>query len=922
MPAPRRFLLIFAILITLAVDSPAACNLPTVYTEQFRATAHDLSIDGGDLWVATNYGVALYDRTVDPPSLRASIAVPGPSTTVASSGGIAYVGSGREVYVVTRSGGNPRLGVSLDVGSLIQDMLLFGSHLYVANENGVAVVSLSQPESPFLARTLATAPGGARSLARIGTTLYAADGDTSVEAFDLQTPSAPQRIGAVATSRRTTSVTATGTRLYASDGFRTEFFSGTGTALTREGETETFGVSTLAATAPDLLFVAGNDRTIRAVDLTARTPAVLFETSSPTTNGTVNRVLKLVASADRLYVAAGDAGLLTYDTTTFRSPLAVRSQAIGPADSLVANGSSVVVAPTSGGLRQYSTDAAGTLGLVREWDLTKQWTVRDLNGTRLLTTAASAFKVHDLLVTPPRTVVSGSFPRAAVSAALTGDAIYAVLSDQTLWRADLVIGTAVKVGGVGAPSAVARGGTALALIETAGGASTTIRFFSNGDPYSSPKIATIEGFPVGKVAVSSSGIVAAATFRGLNVIDFNQSPIVVRTASITNASDVRSIVLSGDRVVVLTGGAVQVLNLAALTEVRSYILPGENQSLSLDINGGGVAFVAGNGGVTTVLLDREAKLPRLLSVPATNEFFRKLVGSEQLLAFFDGRKITLMRLRPDGLPDRASRVSGPIAVDVAVVGDRAYGLSGSGKITAYTSAGVSVADYQMNEGPGAVPQTISAVAGALYVSLSRCAGGVCENKTLVLDPRNGMIVLSATMTGSIVDVVVDAVVEGARAYVLTSFPSEIRILNVSNPYQPAPLNSRASENSPVSIAYSSSFDMVYTIGSRLIGYDAASLSRRVELLEYVAESTGRLTLSDQRLRIAGDCAVLVGRTFGPQFYSIGSPEMWSFEPVAQTPAAVRSVVTRPGFIYLLSDYSFEIRSSVVRPTTRARGARR
>ncbi|HXI14274.1 MAG TPA: hypothetical protein VNM92_16770 [Thermoanaerobaculia bacterium] len=920
MPAPHPpCILVLAILLNVALEGRAACNPPTVYTEQFRATALDLSLDGNDLWVATNYGVALYDRTVDPPLLRGSVAVPGPTTTVRAFNGVAYVGSGRSLYVVTRSGGTLTLGASFDVASSIRDTLLFDSHLYIATETGVVVVSVIQPANPSVGRLLATGTGGALSLARIGTTLYVADGDTSVEAFDLRVPSAPARLGAVNTARRAISVTANGTRLYVSDGLRTEFFSGSGISLSRDGETERFGVSALTGTSSGLVFVAGNDRTLRAVDLTSSTPAVLFETSSPISGGTVNRVVKLAATANRLYAAAGDAGLLTYDTSAFSAPFAIRSQAIGTADSLIATGSSVIVAPSAGGLRQYSTDQAGTLNLVREWDGTTTWNVRDLNGTRLLTTAGSTFKVHDLLVTPPRTIISKSFPRPVTSAALTGDAVYAVLSDQTLWRADLVIGTAVRIGGVGAPSAVARGGNALALVESAGSGVTTVRFYSTGDPLAVPRAATIEGFPVGRVAVSTTGIVAAATFRGLSVVDFNQSPPVLRTASIKDASDVRSIVLSGDRVVILTGMMVQLLDLSTLKEVRSYPLPGENHSLSLDAAGGNVAFVAGNGGVTTLLLDREAGLPQLLSAAATNEFFRKLVGSDQLLALFDGRKITLMKLRSDGLPDRASRVSGAIAVDVAVVGDRAYGLSGSGKVTAYTSSGTPVADYQINEGSETVPLTIAAIAGALYVSVSRCPGGVCENKTVVLDPRNGMIAPSATMSGAIVDVVV----EGTRAFVLSNFPREIRIFNLADPYRPALVNSRVPEGAPVSIAYDARVDTLYTLGSTVIGYDPLSLSRKGELLNpYVAESTGRLTINDQRLRIFGDCAVVVGREFGPQFFEIKSALIWSPELVAPSPAAFRSIFTRSGFLYLLSDYSLEVRSSSVPGTARSRATRR
>src|SRR5881394_920787 len=45
------------------------CPYSHVASIPFRSTAYDVAIDGNDLWLATGYGVALYDRTVDPPKL-------------------------------------------------------------------------------------------------------------------------------------------------------------------------------------------------------------------------------------------------------------------------------------------------------------------------------------------------------------------------------------------------------------------------------------------------------------------------------------------------------------------------------------------------------------------------------------------------------------------------------------------------------------------------------------------------------------------------------------------------------------------------------------------------------------------------------------------------------------------------------------
>src|SRR6185295_9541854 len=83
-------------LLPLLLGTPVLpqCSFTPVYSGAFRAAALDLSVDGSDLWVATSYGLQLYDRTVDPPSLVAAIPLSGVTAVVRASGGTAYVGSG------------------------------------------------------------------------------------------------------------------------------------------------------------------------------------------------------------------------------------------------------------------------------------------------------------------------------------------------------------------------------------------------------------------------------------------------------------------------------------------------------------------------------------------------------------------------------------------------------------------------------------------------------------------------------------------------------------------------------------------------------------------------------------------------------------------------------------------------------------
>src|SRR5437763_376570 len=79
------------------------CTVSPIFSAQFRSTFNDLSLDGNDLWTATSYGLALYDRGVDPPALVASIALPGTTRGVRVLNGSAYAGSGNAIAVVQKN---------------------------------------------------------------------------------------------------------------------------------------------------------------------------------------------------------------------------------------------------------------------------------------------------------------------------------------------------------------------------------------------------------------------------------------------------------------------------------------------------------------------------------------------------------------------------------------------------------------------------------------------------------------------------------------------------------------------------------------------------------------------------------------------------------------------------------------------------
>src|SRR5579859_3128502 len=138
-----------AAFLLFATPALPQCTFQPVRSAQFRSSALDLSIDGNNLWVATSYGLSLYDRSVDPPKLVASIGVPGITRVVRAQNGIAYAGSGSSIVAVQRIGAHAlQIVKSVDAGGTITDMVLTSFDLYVASTNGIAQYDLLNPTNP------------------------------------------------------------------------------------------------------------------------------------------------------------------------------------------------------------------------------------------------------------------------------------------------------------------------------------------------------------------------------------------------------------------------------------------------------------------------------------------------------------------------------------------------------------------------------------------------------------------------------------------------------------------------------------------------------------------------------------------------------------------------------------------------------
>src|SRR5262245_44047863 len=254
-----------AILISFLLATPVfpQCGLTPVASAQFRSTIFDVAVDGNRLWAATGYGLTLYDAAVDPPLILDTIALAGTTRLVRVTNGVAYAASGSAIQVVRWNGTALQVAGSVDGGATINDLALTPNYLYAATATGIAQYDLLNPNAPAkTGAAFAISGSSAGSLALAGDTLYATDGDATVEVFNLTTPAVPVRLGSFTTLLpRPTSVAASDGRIYVSDGQQTDIFLGAGANPSRAGTaTFPFGSTSFAPLSANAIFAAGSDR--------------------------------------------------------------------------------------------------------------------------------------------------------------------------------------------------------------------------------------------------------------------------------------------------------------------------------------------------------------------------------------------------------------------------------------------------------------------------------------------------------------------------------------------------------------------------------------------------------------------------------------------------------------------------------------
>ncbi|HUP44481.1 MAG TPA: hypothetical protein VM779_03105 [Thermoanaerobaculia bacterium] len=889
----RVTLLLFSSLLFTTAALPQ-CDYRLEYSAAVRATYFDLALDGNDLWAATGYGVQLLDPAVDPPRLVAYLAVPGTTRSIDVRSGVAYAGSGNAVYIIRRNGDALEMVSGNDVAGSVNDVLATNGALFVATASGLLAFDRRDPLNLATPAVLPTSSASVLSLARNGENeVLAADGDRSVERFAVSSASVTPA-GAWTALDRSLSVAAAGQRIFVSDGQRTQLFTPTGTSA----GIAPVGATTATGMPDDIFLIAGTDRRFRAVDLRLpEQPVELFAADILPSGGTVNRIGALARRGNRLYVAGGDAGLLTLDTAGFGAPYALRRQTFDPLGSLVDAGSAVYAGKTFGGLVELTRFSSGVLATASAWGESTH-AIRDFRSDILLTSDGSTLTFWSPKPTPTalRSVPLASAVRAAV---LEGNgAALALLEDGTLWRVN-VQGAASAIS---VPPAAFLGrsdrGIALAALNENG--TTEIRFHVNGDFAASPATAAVSG---AATAMGVSGWkVAVFTFRGITAADFSSGTPTVAELPESNTAAVRDLAMAGNALLDITPLQLRVWNLDDRRVVRTFALSAEPLALSLHPSAPTATILHGDG-VTTIDYQSATRQPSQVSLTAGNRYPRKGVAGADRLFVFDGQTIEVYNTAFSSAPRFATSISVPGAVDLAASPSMLFVLFGNGAVTAYTHFGTPLRSATIDEGADMVPQNINTAGGAPWVSILRgCVTTGCEKKTIVLDP--GSLVRTASLEGGIDDLAVSGTFANALADILTSV--ELRTYTIANPLHPVPVASRPAEGSPAAVASDGS--SVYTMGAQLFAYSQPSLAKTGELLPGPATD----------LAVDAGCALVTGRTLSAELFTRAN---WMPAGHLSLPGSARGIITQGGKVIILTDYSIEIWSRVApMPPSRRRAA--
>jgi hypothetical protein len=161
--------------------------------------AEAVAVEGSYAYVAAGeYGLRIVDLSdVSHPRESGGLAIPDPNdryaSAVAVKDGYAYVGIGGKLYVADVSDPTqPHWTEKIDQIGNPLDMTVAGNIAYVANEDGLLLIDLSDPAHPA---RLGSIGGGGNGVAVSGTLAYVTAATDGFHIVDVSDPSNPTRIG-------------------------------------------------------------------------------------------------------------------------------------------------------------------------------------------------------------------------------------------------------------------------------------------------------------------------------------------------------------------------------------------------------------------------------------------------------------------------------------------------------------------------------------------------------------------------------------------------------------------------------------------------------------------------------------------------------------------------------------------------------
>jgi hypothetical protein len=888
-----RVILFLISLLSVAPSLLAQCDQSLRYSGQFRSTAFDVAVDSGMLWVATGYGVTLLEETAGGvPRVLDAIALPGSTRVVRADGqGVAYAGSGSTLHVLRRDGGNIRLVRSIETSGTVNDIAL-STYLFVATSNGIDHFSIFEREHPVKTSvSLFTTSPHVSSLAIAHSTLYAADGDESVEIYSISTPSLPQRTGTLEAMPLAAYVSASPSGLiFVSDrfGLNTDVFAAT-TRLARYP----FGVTSVAHLSGQVHFVGSLDRRLRALDFSVPSRvATLFDDRLAPTGGSENSIRAVRRSGNTLYVAAGDIGLTLYDVAALSRPYPFVSYHGSAATSVRMQGDRAWLTDSDGRISEQKIDPSGlSLQEQRGWSAGPAARVHDVAGDLLLSSSGTTATLWSLSATPPATVLTASFPDIVAQAVIHDGGIVARLAGGSVWRAN----PTPQAIALPPMAHLARSGDSLALAEIRSNGTTMLHYYPTGNLASEAQRFTFDGVATGGIALDA-GRAAVFTFTGISVVDLAAGN--VRVISGSNRVIPRQILFSGDDLLVLGTSTLHVYTEARILE-REHALALD--TIAMDASPAIAVIAAAEGPAAISYLSR---LPRA-TVPFRNRYYTKVVAAGNTIYLFSRDFVEAYSLVADA-PHFIAHIDAAGVIDIAAAPHALLTLSANGTVTAWSRVGVRLAETKLI-GETIQPLSITVAGNAAWVSVSKgCTGGICEKETIVLDATS--LVMTATMPGGIDDVAV----AGHRAFALVSLPDQLRLIDVSDPLHPVPMIDRPRPPSASALAHENG--TVQVLGERLYAFTATTLSPAGERLG------PPVAPGPQLLRILGNCAVVMRAGEQARIYHL--PD-WSASPSPMPlPSSLRSIAVHDGKLFLLTDHSLEIWSSTVSdPPSRRRAVR-